>query len=89
MGINQETRERIQAMAKALAEMWSRIRERISKIVRNIWEKTKTVAIKWYQLEEEKKVVVRHHHKRDFSRQKISHQVVDRKPRQINRRIIR
>ncbi|QNK87766.1 hypothetical protein H7992_21785 [Sporosarcina sp. resist] len=89
MEINQETRERIQAVAKALAEMWSRIRERLAKIVRNLWEKTKTVADKWYQLEEEKRVVVRQHHKRNFSRQKITHQVTNRKPQHMVRKIIR
>jgi len=102
MEINQEKREEVETartfgdaindflMAfEPMVRAFKVILERAAKFFQRIYVKTRKIAIKWYQLEEEKKVVVRHHHKRDFGRKKISHQVIDRKPRQINRRIIR
>ncbi|MEK4713455.1 hypothetical protein [Sporosarcina sp. FSL K6-5500] len=102
MEINQEKREEIEAAGtfgeaikdfleafEPVAQAFREILERAAKFFRNLWEKTKTVAIKWYQLEGEKQFVVRHHHKRDFSRKKISHQVINRKPQHLVRKIIR
>lgn len=91
MEINQETREKFQEMAKAIAKVFTKVREWFAKFFQKNWSWLKEAAIKWYQLEEEKEArpITRQFHKRDFSRQKISHQVIDRKPRQMVRKIIR
>lgn len=73
MEISQETQEKLQKIAKAIAEAWCKIKEWFTNFIRKNWEWLKTAAIKWYQFEEEKEVVVRQHYKRDFTRQKISH----------------
>lgn len=89
MKISQENREKLQGLVKSITNAWSKICERLMEFFRNNWKLLKKAAIKWYQLEEEKEVVVRQRYKRDFTRQKISHQVVDRKPKYMIRKIIR
>ncbi|MBO0586134.1 hypothetical protein [Sporosarcina sp. E16_8] len=102
MEINREKREEVEAartfgdaindllkVFEPIARAFKEILERAAKFFRSIYVKTRKVAIKWYQLEEEKQVTVRQHHRRDFSRHKIKHQVINRKPRQFNRKIIR
>ncbi len=104
MEINQDNREDVEVLVlvpteealKDLREAFEPFRqafkvvlERIVIFIREKWEFLKEVTVKWYQLEEEKQIVVRQHHHRDFSRQKITHQVIDRKPRQFIRKIIR
>lgn len=89
MGISQETREQLKGFVKKLSELFARVARRIREWFQENWKWLKEAAIKWYQLEEEKEVVIRLRYKRDFSRQKISHQVMDRKPQHLIRKIIR
>lgn len=89
MEISQETREKIQRAVKALVEASRKIREWFMNFFRDNWKRIKEAAIKWYQLEEEKEMIIRRRYKRDFNRQKISHQVINRKPQHMVRKIIR
>lgn len=89
MEINQETRYSIRKMGEKIVKAFVEIVNRIWEWVQENWQWLKEAAVKWYQLEEKKKVVVRQPYKRDFSRQKISHQVINRKPQHLVRKIIR
>lgn len=83
---NEKTLEEfIASIAKAIKEVWERIKNGLLKK----WDILKKIAVKWYQLEEEKPVKIHNKHRKDFSRQKIIHQVTDRKPKHMVRKIIR
>ena len=86
MEINQE---KFVAAIKAIAKWAEKVIANVRAFFLRNFEWLKKAAVKWYQLEEEKKVVVRQRHKRDFSRRKMSHQVIDRKPHRMVRKIIR
>ncbi|KAA0944166.1 hypothetical protein FQ087_18755 [Sporosarcina sp. ANT_H38] len=89
MEINQETYDLLIKIGEGFKRAFARLRRVIGEWVERNWKWLKKVVIKWYQLEEEKKVVTRQHHRRDFSRQKMSHQVINRKPHHMVRKIIR
>lgn len=76
--------ESIALFVKAFKDAW----ERIGNVLREKWGLFKEAAVKWYQLEEEKPVKIQSQYRRDFSRQKITHQVIDRKPKHTVRKII-
>ncbi|WP_342512269.1 hypothetical protein MKY34_16820 [Sporosarcina sp. FSL K6-1522] len=85
MEINQE---KLVEAIKSLAKWVEKVIANIRAFFHRNFEWLKKAAVKWYQLEEEKKIVVRQRHKRDFSRRRMEHQVIDCKPHMI-RKIIR
>ena len=98
MEISHEMHEKLEVMGKgeqeieALRLAFSQLKEPLEEALEKVlnfllkfWKLAKKVAVKWYQLEEEKKIVVRQRHKRDFSRRKMEHQVIDRKPHMIRK----
>lgn len=88
MELSQETRDEIIALARKVVKAFSEAVRKFCEWVRENWEFVKVVAVKWYQLEEEKKFVQRRRFKKDFTRHKFSHQVIDRRPHLV-RKIIR
>ncbi|MCG3089150.1 hypothetical protein [Sporosarcina cyprini] len=88
MEFSHETRDAINAITRKVIRAFREAFRRFCKWIQENWQWLKANAVKWYQLEEEKKTNVRQRHKRDFTRRKLSHQVIDRRPHLV-RKIIR
>lgn len=88
MELSQETRDAIIALAQKIVKAFREAVRKFYEWICESWEWFKSIAVKWYQLEAEKKFIIRQHHKRDFTRRKFSHQVIDRRPHLV-RKIIR
>ena len=92
MEINQETKEKLQALAKAYTKIINKIFECMNRFIKwaqENWEWIKVKWVKYYQLVEKKEKVYKDKHFMNFSREKIMHQVIDRRPKQMIRKIIR
>lgn len=91
MSINQESKDKLQALAKTCTKILNAIFERLNQFIKWIQENWKWLKTKWiefYQLNEKKKKVCKHQHQMNFSRKKIMHQVIDRRPKQMIRKVI-
>ena len=92
MEINQESQDKLQAIAKSLAKVFGKIVDSLKKFVKWLqcnWKWLKEKWIELYQLEEKKQKSKKNQHQMNFSRRKITHQVIDRRPKQMIRKIIR
>lgn len=89
MELSQETRDAIIAIAKKVVAAFSEAVKKFCEWLCEKWEWIKAAVVKLYQLEEEKKIVKRQRYKRDFGRQRFSHQNMDRRPRHTVRKVIR
>ncbi|WP_419957232.1 hypothetical protein [Psychrobacillus psychrotolerans] len=91
MEINQETRDKLQALAKSCAKIFSEIFENMKQFaewIKDNWNWLKEKCVELYQLEEKKQKTKKNQHHMNFSRKKITHQVIDRRPKQMIRKII-
>ncbi|MEK5148784.1 hypothetical protein MKX53_17525 [Psychrobacillus sp. FSL K6-4615] len=91
MEINQETQDKLQAIAKSLAKVFNEIFEYVKQFaewIKNNWSWLKEKCVELYQLEEKKQKATKNQHHLNFSRKKITHQVIDRRPKQMIRKII-
>lgn len=89
--MNQESLHKLQAIAKSCAKVFSEIFERVkqfTKWLKDNWNWLKGKWIELYQLEEEKQKTKKNQYRMNFSRKKITHQVIDRRPKQMIRKII-
>lgn len=88
MEFSPEKRDAFIAIVQKVVKVFSEAIRKFYEWICENWKWLKTAAVKWYQLEEERKPIVRQRHKRDFTRRKFSHQVIDRRPHLV-RKIIR
>ncbi|PZX07915.1 hypothetical protein C7437_1011037 [Psychrobacillus insolitus] len=84
MEINQELYEKAKVFFDKLVEGLRKIAQAIVKVLD--WIKEKSIDL--YQFEEEKPLSKRNHHKLDLTRQKMQHQVIECKPRNLIKKII-
>lgn len=89
MEISQETRDAMVAVAQKIVKAFSEAIKKFREWIQEDWQRLKGASIKLNQLNEEKKTVVRQRFKRDFKRRKFSHQVINRRPHCVVRKIIR
>lgn len=91
MEMNQESSDKLQAIAKSLAKVFNEIFEYVKQFaewIKNNWSWLKEKCVELYQLEEKKQKTKKNQHHLNFSRKKIMHQVIDRRPKQMIRKII-
>lgn len=91
MEINQETQDKLQALAKACTKMVNTIFECMNRFIKWAQENWEWIKVKWveyYQLVEKKEIAHKDKHCMNFYRKKITHQVIDRRPKQMIRKII-
>jgi hypothetical protein len=62
--------------------------ERLIKFFRENWKMIKEKAIELYGFKENMEIAKRNHQKLNFSRPRIRHQVIKRKPRHLIRKVI-
>ena len=89
--LNRESTDKLQALAKACAKMFNAIFEWVNQFIKRVQENWKWLKTKWiefYQLNEKKEKVCKRQYLLNFSRKKIMHQVIDRRPKQMIRKII-
>lgn len=60
---------------------------KIAKMITDTWNKIKKHVLEMYE-DYERSTFFKQHYKLDFSRKSYSHQVMNRKPRHINKKII-
>lgn len=90
--MNQESLNKLQAIAKSCAKVFSEIFEYVKQFaewLKENWNWLKEKFVELYQLEEKKQSVKKNQYHMNFSRKKIMHQVIDRRPKQMIRKIIR
>lgn len=85
MEIDQEIYEKLKMACDKLVESL----RKIAQVFMNAWKWIKEKVIELYQLEEERPASIRNYHKFIFTRQKVHHQVIERKPRHLIKKIIR
>ncbi len=91
MEMNQESLDKLQAIAKSCAKVFSEIYayvKQFAKWLRDNWNWLKEKYVELYQLEEKKQKTKKNQHHMNFSRKKITHQVIDHRPREMIRKII-
>lgn len=91
MEINQEAQDKLKNLARACTKMLNAIFECMKQFIKWVeenWNWLKTKWIELYQLHEKKQKNKKSQHHMNFSRKKITHQVIDRRPKQMIRKII-
>ena len=92
MEMNQESLDKLQAIAKSCAKVFGKIFDYIKQFaewIKDNWNWLKEKWVELYQLEEKKQKDKKNQHHMNFSWKKIKHQVIDRRPKQMIRKIIR
>ena len=89
MEIKQEALEKLKTFAQEFIKSFRVVMEQLIRFFRENWNWLKEKAIELYQLEESKQQHITRKHLMDFTRKKNFHQVIDRRPRQMIRKIIR
>lgn len=89
MEIKQEALEKFKKYVQAFIKAFREVKEQLIKFFREKWNWLKEKAIELYQLKESKQQHITRKHLMDFTRKKNFHQVIDRRPRQMIRKIIR
>lgn len=90
--MNQESSDKLQAIAKSLAKVFNEIFEYVKQFaewIKENWNWLKEKCVELYQLEEKKDKLKSNQYPMNYSGKKMIHQVIDRKPRQVIRKIIR
>lgn len=82
---NQELSEKLK---RALYNLSEALRPIVKALIK-CWNQFKEFVIKHYQFEEETQTPIRNHHKFNFTRQKMHHQVIERKQKHLIKKIIR
>lgn len=91
MEFNREATDKLQALAKEFAKIFNAIFEWMNQFIKWVqenWKWLKTKWIKFYQLNEKKEKACNRQYHMNFSRKKIMHQLIDRRPIQMIRKII-
>lgn len=89
MEIKQEALEKLKTFAQAFIKTFRVVVEQLIRFLRENWNWLREKAIKLYQLEESKQKHTTCKHRMDFTRKKNLNQVIDRRPRQTIKKIIR
>jgi hypothetical protein len=89
MGVSfSEAFEKIKDFLGVFAETVKTVAEEIVQFFRENWKMIKEKAIELYGFKEDMKIAKRNHQKLNFSRPRICHQVIERKPRHLIRKVI-
>ncbi|MER2172084.1 MAG: hypothetical protein ABS938_15810 [Psychrobacillus psychrodurans] len=92
MEINQESIDKLQELAKACTKILNAIFECMNQFIKWAQEKWELVKATWFdeyhQMVEKKENLYKHQRHMNFTRNKITHQVIDRRPKQMIRKII-
>lgn len=92
MEINDTALDKFREIGKAFALAFNTIFEclkRCIKWIKENWKWLKEKIIELYQFEEKKQKDKKYQYHMNFHRKKINHQVIDRRPKQMIRKIIR
>lgn len=84
--------DKLQAIGKAFVKAFNAIFKCLKKFIKWVkenWKWLKEKTIELYQFEEKKQKTKKHQYSMNFNRPKMNHQVIDRRPKQMIRKIIR
>jgi hypothetical protein len=80
--------EQLKLFLSSFAEVVKTVAKRIVQFFRENWKMIKEKAIELYGFKEDMEIAKRNHQKLNFSRPRIRHQVIERKPRHLIRKVI-
>jgi hypothetical protein len=80
--------EKLKAFLDNFAETVKTAAKRIVQFFRENWKMIEEKVIELLKSKKDVKIAIRNHHKFNFTRSRIHHQVIDRKPRQLIRKVI-
>jgi hypothetical protein len=83
-----EVYEKLEAFLIGFARTCKTVLEGLMKFFRENWKIIKDKAIELLISKEDMKIAKRNHHKFNFSQLKVRHQVIERKPRHLIRKVI-
>ncbi|MER2169017.1 MAG: hypothetical protein ABS938_00120 [Psychrobacillus psychrodurans] len=88
MEFNQNEIEKMKTIIRNLYEWFKKAVEQITSAFRKYWKWIKEEVEKIHHIEEKRTVFKSYNHKLNSTKQRMEHQVIDRKPRVMIRKII-